>query len=206
MIARWIGAAPRQRGSTALKLFLLESVDEFDGGEEPDALAMVLDGLDADRRSEMRLACAGAADEDDIVGVLQKLATMQLTCEGLVDLTAGEVKARKIAIVRKAGGFVDLTSLSAVSAFRSCDKIGSAVSKAGGPCSVSSPTAWAMPCRLQLTDNRCEGVPHAKQDGTIALQDRCSQCVGSIRSLGGDSADLRQMAAQGVEELPGLRH
>src|SRR5277367_2217250 len=89
----------------ALKLLLFESVDEFDGGEEPDALAMVLDRLDADRRSEMRLACAGAADEDDIVGVLQKLATMQLTCEGLVDLTAGEVKARKIAIVRKAGGF-----------------------------------------------------------------------------------------------------
>jgi hypothetical protein len=43
----------------ALKLFLLEGVDEFDGGEEPDALAMVLDRLDADRCSEMRLACAG---------------------------------------------------------------------------------------------------------------------------------------------------
>jgi hypothetical protein len=28
----------------ALKLLLFESVDEFDGGEEPDALAMVLDG------------------------------------------------------------------------------------------------------------------------------------------------------------------
>jgi hypothetical protein len=51
----------------ALKLLLFKSVDEFDGGEEPDALAMVLDGLDADRRGEMRLACAGAADQDDIV-------------------------------------------------------------------------------------------------------------------------------------------
>jgi hypothetical protein len=65
---------------------------------------MMLDGLDADRGREMRLARARAADQDDIVGVLQKLATMQLTCEGLVDLTAGEVEAGEIAIVRKAGG------------------------------------------------------------------------------------------------------
>jgi hypothetical protein len=38
---------------------LFEGVDEFDGGEEPDALAVALDGLDADRRGEMRLARAG---------------------------------------------------------------------------------------------------------------------------------------------------
>jgi hypothetical protein len=37
----------------ALKLLLFESVDEFDGGEEADALAMMLDRLDADRRGEM---------------------------------------------------------------------------------------------------------------------------------------------------------
>ena len=88
----------------ALKLFLFEGVDEFDGGEEPDALAMMLDGLDADRRGEMRLACARSADQDDIVGVFQELAAMELTCERLVDLAAGEVEAGKIAIVRKAGG------------------------------------------------------------------------------------------------------
>src|SRR4029077_8685969 len=35
----------------ALKLFLFKSVDEFDGGEEPDALAVVLDRL---RRSQWR--------------------------------------------------------------------------------------------------------------------------------------------------------
>src|ERR1700722_8824600 len=33
--------------------------DEFDGGDEPDALAVMLDGLDADRRGEMRLPRAG---------------------------------------------------------------------------------------------------------------------------------------------------
>ncbi len=70
----------------ALVLFLFEGVDEIDGGEEPDALAMMLDGLDADRRSEMRLACARIADQDDIVGVLQELAAVKLANQRLVDL------------------------------------------------------------------------------------------------------------------------
>ena len=88
----------------ALKLLLFESVDEFDGGEEPDALAVMLDGLDADRRGEMRLPRAGAADQDDVVGVLQELAAVKLAHERLVDLAAGEVEAGKVAIVREAGG------------------------------------------------------------------------------------------------------
>jgi hypothetical protein len=50
----------------ALKLLLFESVDEFNGGEEPYALAMMLDGLDADCGGEMRLARAGTADQDDL--------------------------------------------------------------------------------------------------------------------------------------------
>src|SRR6202453_1295948 len=83
----------------ALKLLLFKSVDEFDGGEEPDALAVVLDRLDADRRSEMRLARAGAADQDDIVGVFQELDAMKLTGERLIGLAAGEVEAGEIAIV-----------------------------------------------------------------------------------------------------------
>ena len=86
----------------ALKLLLFKSVDEFDSGEEPDALAMMLDGLDADRGGEMCLACAGTADQDNIVGVFQELAAMQLTCERLVDLAAGEVEAGKVAIGKRA--------------------------------------------------------------------------------------------------------
>ena len=39
------------------------------------------------------------------MGVFQELAAMELTCERLVDLAAGEVEAGEIAIVRKAGGF-----------------------------------------------------------------------------------------------------
>src|SRR5580693_8933062 len=100
-----VGEPRRDLAGFALKLLLFKSVDQFDGGEEPDALAMMLDGLDADRRGEMRLACAGTADQDDIVGVLQELAAMELTGERLVDLAAGEVEAGKVAIVRKAGRF-----------------------------------------------------------------------------------------------------
>jgi hypothetical protein len=100
--------SPRQPGRDlarfALKLLLFESVDKFNGGEEADALAVMLDGLDADRGGEMRLACAGAADQDDVVRILQELAAMKLTGERLVDLAAGEVGAGEIAIVRKAGG------------------------------------------------------------------------------------------------------
>src|ERR1700728_2771338 len=123
-----VGEPRRDLARFALKLLLFESVDEFDGGEEPYALAVMLDGLDADRGGEMRLAGAGAADQDDIVGVFHELAAMELTCERLVDLAAGEVEAGEIAIVGKGGGF-ELKgrrshSLSAVSAFRSCDRIG----------------------------------------------------------------------------------
>lgn len=35
---------------------------------EPDALAVMFDGLDADGRGEMRLARAWAADQDNVVG------------------------------------------------------------------------------------------------------------------------------------------
>ena len=62
-----VGKAPRNLAGLPLVLFLFESVDEFDGGEEPYALAMMLDGLDGDCGGEMRLARAGAADQDDIV-------------------------------------------------------------------------------------------------------------------------------------------
>ena len=82
----------RDLAGFALKLLLFESVDQFDGGEEADALAMMLDRLDADRGGEMRLARAGAADQDDVVRVLQELAAMKLAYERLVDLAAAKSK------------------------------------------------------------------------------------------------------------------
>jgi hypothetical protein len=40
-----VGEPRRDLARFALKLLLFESVDEFDGGEEPYALAVMLDGL-----------------------------------------------------------------------------------------------------------------------------------------------------------------
>src|SRR6202453_2540813 len=97
-----VGEPRRDLARFALKLLLFESVDEFDGGEEPDALAVMLDGLDADRRGEVRFACARAADQDDIVSIFQELAAMELSYERLVDFAAGEVEAGEVAIRRKA--------------------------------------------------------------------------------------------------------
>src|ERR1700722_5219169 len=70
----------------ALKLLLFESVDQFNGGETADALERVLDRLDADRGWARRLARAGRAGQDDVVGLFQDLAAMELTRERLVDL------------------------------------------------------------------------------------------------------------------------
>src|ERR1700761_3996307 len=89
----------------ALKLLLFKSVDQLNGREEPDALAVMLDGLDADRGGEMCLAGSRAANQDDIVRILQELASVELTRKRLVDLAAGEVEAGKVSIVREAGRF-----------------------------------------------------------------------------------------------------
>jgi hypothetical protein len=45
---------------------------------------------------------------------------------------------------------MDRTSRSATSAFSSCDRIGTAASKAGEPCSTRSSTAWAIPYVFRL--------------------------------------------------------
>ena len=67
-----VGEPRRDLAGFALKLLLFESVDEFDGGEEPYALAVMLDGLDADRGGEMRFAGSRAADQDDVVRIPQE--------------------------------------------------------------------------------------------------------------------------------------
>ena len=96
-----IGEPPSDLPSPSLKLFLFEGVDEFNGREEPDALAVVFDGLNADGRGKMRLSRSRAADEDDVVRVLQKLTAVELAHQRLVDFTAGEVEAGKVAVSGK---------------------------------------------------------------------------------------------------------
>ncbi|KQS82507.1 hypothetical protein ASG58_03835 [Rhizobium sp. Leaf383] len=74
----------------------------------------MLDGLDTDRRGDVRLARAGTSDQDpmgdagstcrtrDGVGVVEEVAAMKLLHEGLVDLAAGEVEAIQITVGREA--------------------------------------------------------------------------------------------------------
>jgi hypothetical protein len=64
----------------------------------------MLDGLHADGGSDMGLACAGTADQDDVVGLVEEVAAMQLSDQGLVDLAAGEVEAIEVAIGWEASG------------------------------------------------------------------------------------------------------
>src|SRR5450432_2180663 len=88
-----IGEPPCDLAGFPLALLLFEGVDEFDRREEPDALAVMFDGLNADGHGEMRFARAWAADQDDVMRVLQELATVKLADERLVDLATGEVEA-----------------------------------------------------------------------------------------------------------------
>ena len=100
-----VSKARRDLPRLSLNFLLFEGVDEFDRGEEPDSFAMMFDRLDADRSREVRLACAGTADEHGVVRVLQELAAVKLADERLVDFAAGKVEAGEVAVVRKAGRF-----------------------------------------------------------------------------------------------------
>ena len=40
------------------RLFLLERIDRIDGGEEPHLLAMMFEGLNAERDGDVDLACS----------------------------------------------------------------------------------------------------------------------------------------------------
>jgi len=64
--------------------------------------AVMLDGLDAERGCDVRFAGAGTADEDDVVCVVEELASVELANERLVDLAAGEVEAIEISVGREA--------------------------------------------------------------------------------------------------------
>src|SRR5271155_5961161 len=74
-----VGDASLASGST----FGLELIDEIDGGEEAPARSSA-DATPRDGDGQMRLACAGPADEDD-VALLGDDAAGQVAHESLVD-------------------------------------------------------------------------------------------------------------------------
>jgi hypothetical protein len=82
----------------------LEQVHELDGREEPHAQVVMHDRLHADRGREMGLAGAWAADEHDVVGLLDEVAAVQRLHEGGVHRALLELEAREIAIGGEARG------------------------------------------------------------------------------------------------------
>ena len=51
----------------SLSLFLFESIDQLDGGEEAGTLLVMFDGLHAKCRGDVRFAGARTTDQDNIV-------------------------------------------------------------------------------------------------------------------------------------------
>jgi len=59
-------------------LFLmLQGINQLDGGEEPNSLSVLLDGLYCYRSRQMSFACTRATHKHDILGIFQELAAVQ---------------------------------------------------------------------------------------------------------------------------------
>ena len=75
-----VGDASLSSGST----FGLELIDEIDGGEEAPARSSA-DATARDGDGQMRLACAGSPDEDDVALLGDEAAAGQIAYESLID-------------------------------------------------------------------------------------------------------------------------
>ena len=110
----------------------------------------MFDGLDAKRGGDVGLARAWSADQYDIVGAADELATVQLADQGFARLAGSEVEACQILVGRKPGGLDQVGDRPDLAfgklGLEQLERMGTAVSKAGAPCSMRSLTAWAMPC------------------------------------------------------------
>ena len=72
------GQAFGDLSGSALGLFLFEGVAQLDSREETDLASVMLDGLDAKRGRDMGLACAGSANQHDVLRPVHELAAMKL--------------------------------------------------------------------------------------------------------------------------------
>jgi hypothetical protein len=88
-------------------LFLLQGIDQFDRGEEPYSLPMVLDGLHGYRGCQMGFARTRPAHKHHILGIFQELAPVQRFHQGLINGTLPEVEASQIPVGRELGQAVN---------------------------------------------------------------------------------------------------
>ena len=71
-----LGQAFGDLSGLALGLFLFEGVDQFDGREEADLSAVMLDGLDTECRRDMGFSGAWATNQDDVLSTIHELAAI----------------------------------------------------------------------------------------------------------------------------------
>ena len=130
-------------------LFLLQGVDEIDGGPEPRLLAVMLDRLHGQRRCQMGLAGARSTDEHDVLGPVDEIPAVELAHHDLVDFGDGEVEAGQVLVGGESGGLGLIGDGAHLAlgqlGFQELERTGMDASNAGALCSVSSAVAWAMP-------------------------------------------------------------
>jgi hypothetical protein len=81
---------------------MFSRIDQFDRREEAKTFTKMFDGLYTKGSRDVRFASAGATIHDHILSSVHKLAAMQPTNQGLVDLAGGKGEGRDILVSRKA--------------------------------------------------------------------------------------------------------
>ena len=82
-------------------LLLLQCIDQLDGRQEAHASMMLLHGFDANGGGQVRLACARATDQHDVLRTVQERAAMKPAHQRFIDAALGEVEADQIAMRRE---------------------------------------------------------------------------------------------------------
>ena len=78
---------------------LFKRIDQVDRGEEPDLLAVMLDGLDTPRAvATCVFAGSRATDQHYIMGAVDKVAAMELADHSFVHFAGSEVEAGQILV------------------------------------------------------------------------------------------------------------
>src|SRR3546814_8965957 len=100
---------------------------------------------------------------------------------------------------------MDLTSRSDISALRSCERIGTAASKAGAPCSIRSPAACAIPYILRprsmtTTAALAGSCRLAYRPQRVVAFDIGQRLLGEAQGLRGIDWGCRWRLALGQEE------
>src|SRR5690606_25678070 len=86
----------------ALSLFLFQRIDQFNGREEANPLAVMFNGLNAQRCGDVGFAGSRSPYQNDIVVLFDEGTGMELAHQGLIDLAAGKIEASQVLVGWKA--------------------------------------------------------------------------------------------------------